>query len=101
MLFQRMASRSMRKLEIAVQDSIPAARATYSQPIPSYDGGCFISPPTTTDFHDIKQTRVLKRMSSFVSEGQLSSKRSPTRYADELFRRKSIKAPNEEGWEPK
>ncbi|KAG3199098.1 hypothetical protein PC128_g5565 [Phytophthora cactorum] len=111
MLFQRMASRSMRKLEIAVQDSIPAARAsiadrrgtfqrTHSQSLRTMADA--LSPhqrPRTS--MTSTQTRVLKRMSSFVSEGQLSSKRSPTRYADELFRRKSIKAPNEEGWEPK
>lgn len=47
------------------------------------------------------QSRVLKRMSSFVSDtsGSSNSKRSPTRYADALFRRKSIELSKDEDWE--
>ncbi|ETP25660.1 hypothetical protein F441_01495 [Phytophthora nicotianae CJ01A1] len=113
MLFQRMASRSLRKLEVAVQsrtDSIPAARAsiaerrgtfqrTHSQSLRTMADALTTQRPRAS--MTSTQTRVLKRMNSFVSEGQLGWKRSPTRYADELFRRQSTKAPDEEGWEPK
>ncbi|KAF4144656.1 Cyclic nucleotide-binding domain [Phytophthora infestans] len=113
-LFQRMASRSLRKLEVAVQsrsDAIPVARASIAERRATFQRTHSQSLRTMADALKPQQrprpsmtstqTRVLKRMSSFVSEGQLSNKRSPTRYADELFRRKSMMAPDEEGWEPK
>ncbi|KAG6617196.1 Voltage-gated Ion Channel (VIC) Superfamily [Phytophthora cinnamomi] len=57
--------------------------------------------PRTPSSSDRTNTRVLKRMSSFVSDssGSLTGERSPTRYADALFRRKSIELAKDEDWE--
>ncbi|OWZ17773.1 Voltage-gated Ion Channel [Phytophthora megakarya] len=118
LMFKRMASRSLRKLEGAVQSqsrtesgimkSTPAERSktfqrTHSQSFRTMADTLSTPLRPRTSFTPPAQTRVLKRMSSFVSDtsGQQNSKRSPTRYADELFRRRSNESPTEEGWESK
>ncbi|KAL4133903.1 hypothetical protein PRIC2_004219 [Phytophthora ramorum] len=116
MLFQRRASQSFRVLEGAQTrtDSVPATKAeptdtrrstfqrTHSQSLRTLTEALNtlqVPRPSLTS----AQNHVLRRMSSFVTDGGTvlqGSKRSPTRYADELFRR-SIESPKEEGWEYK
>ncbi|KAG7383927.1 hypothetical protein PHYPSEUDO_003220 [Phytophthora pseudosyringae] len=116
MLFQRMASRSLRVLEQAVQprtDSVPVARAgsqtrrstfqrTHSQSLRTLTDALGTQPRPRNSLASA-QMRVLKRMDSFVSDTSdpVNNKASPTRYADALFRRRSTDSLKEEGWESK
>ncbi|GMG18390.1 unnamed protein product [Phytophthora fragariaefolia] len=76
-MFQRTHSQSMRTLTEALTTHIPPHGSLSNA-----------------------QARVLKRMGSFVSDtSALNSKQSPTYYADELFRRKSIELSKDHTWE--
>ncbi|KAJ8578543.1 hypothetical protein ON010_g662 [Phytophthora cinnamomi] len=116
MLFQRMPSQSMTKLQGASRartGSGPATkpvaddqarrsnfRRTHSQSMRALTEALAAHAPPRASLSNA-QARVLKRMSSFVSDssGSLTGERSPTRYADALFRRKSIELAKDEDWE--
>ncbi|KAE8903953.1 hypothetical protein PF010_g6488 [Phytophthora fragariae] len=103
MLFQRMPSQSMRKLQGASRiridhssstkavagEQAPRKRfqRTHSQSMRALTEALAAHTAPRGSLSNA-QSRVLKRMSSFVSDtnGSVNSKMSPTRYADELFR---------------
>ncbi|KAL3667639.1 hypothetical protein V7S43_007193 [Phytophthora oleae] len=110
LLFQRMPSQSLRMLHGASRPATKGApsghvrrrtfQRTHSQSLRTLTEAltAYNAPRQSLT---TGQARVLKRMSSFVSDsgGQKQEKRSPTRYADELFRRRSVEISKEHVWD--